>query len=84
MNWKKIASTVKFRLPAVGLKEIEGKLHANAEYPGFAIYYTTDGRMPTAASAKYDAPFALKKGQVATFVTVGEDGRTSLPTVFTK
>lgn len=77
----KLARSFAYRLPAVGVKEIQGKLHANTEYPGFAIHYTTDGSMPTASSPKYSEPVAVKAGQHTTFVSVAKDNRTSLPTV---
>lgn len=80
----KIDGFVKFRLPAVGVKEINGVLHANTELPGFDIHYTTDGKTPTANSTKYVKPIAVKAGQTVTFVTIGKDKRTSLPTVFKK
>ena len=80
----KLEGLVKFRLPAVGIKEIKGVLHANAELPGFDIYYTTDGKMPTANSMKYVKPIAVKAGQTMTFITIGKDNRASLPTVFKK
>ncbi len=80
----KIAKSVKFRLPAVGLKEIDGKLHANVEYAGFPIYYSTDGTVPTLGSLRYSAPIELKAGQVYSFVVLDADGRQGTVSVIRK
>lgn len=80
----KIAKKVKFRLPAVGVKEIEGKLYANVEYAGFPIYYSTDGTVPTLSSLRYNAPIELKAGQVYSFVVLDADGRQGTVSVIQK
>lgn len=71
----KIASTVRYRLPAVGVKEEGGRLLANAEYPGFKIYYTTDGSMPTSQSAVYTRPLTVERGTTYRFAVIDQDGR---------
>ncbi len=80
----KIAGSVKFRLPAVGVKEINGNLHANVEYPGFPIYYTTDGTKPTLESAQYTAPIKVQAGQTISFVVLDDSGRSGTLAVIKK
>ncbi|TDS13905.1 beta-N-acetylhexosaminidase [Sphingobacterium paludis] len=80
----KLSSQVAYRLPAVGVKEIAGKLHANTEYPGYSIYYTVDGTAPTATSDHYRAPIAIKAGQTARFVVIDEQGRQGTVSVIRK
>lgn len=73
----KIASEIKFRLPAVGVLEKNGKLYANTEYPGFTIYYTEDGSKPTKNSPVYNNGVKIKKGHSYSFATISDDGRRS-------
>lgn len=82
----KLADRVKFRLPAVGVKEINGKIVANTEYPGFSVYYTLDGSVPTLQSEKYDVsrPVVYQTGQVLAFSVVDANGRTGQVSYFTK
>src|SRR5690606_31124594 len=71
----KIQSFVQFRLPAVGVKEEQGKLYANTEYPGFAIFYTADGNTPTLESLKYNEPIVFEAGKTYKFTVIDETGR---------
>ncbi|MBL1409674.1 family 20 glycosylhydrolase [Sphingobacterium faecale] len=82
----KIKGVVKFRLPGVGLKENSGVLFANVEYPGFSIYYTTDGTLPTLKSARYEEgkPVSYKKGQTLAFAVVDTEGRVGQVSYFKK
>lgn len=81
---QKLGRSFRFRLPAVGLKEIAGKLHANIEYPGFDIYYTEDGSVPTLQSKTYTTALDIEPSKVYTFSTLATDGRASLPSAFKK
>ena len=49
-----------YRLPRPGAVVEHGKLIASTEYPGLEIRYTTDGSDPTAASARYTKPIAVR------------------------
>ncbi|MDR2282808.1 MAG: family 20 glycosylhydrolase [Sphingobacterium sp.] len=82
----KIAEQVKFRLPGVGLKEVKGKVFANVEYPGFSIYYTSDGSLPTLNSERYEANTAVpyRAGQVLAFAVVDSEGRLGQVSYFKK
>ncbi len=82
----KIAEQVKFRLPGVGLKEVKGKVFANVEYPGFSIYYTSDGSLPTLNSERYEAnmPVSYRTGQVLAFAVVDTEGRLGQVSYFKK
>ena len=71
---------VNYRLPAVGVKRIQNKLHANLEYPGFDIFYTKDGTIPhRSTSALYTGPIDLDPSLTYTFQVIHEDGRTGIP-----
>jgi hexosaminidase len=82
----KIAEQVKFRLPGVGLKEVKGKVFANVEYPGFSIYYTSDGSLPSLNSERYEANTAVpyRAGQVLAFAVVDSEGRLGQVSYFKK
>lgn len=71
----KIQSAVQFRLPSVGVKEIAGRLHANIEYPGFDIFYTVDGSVPTRNSLPYTEPVLVESGQTYRFAVIDNAGR---------
>ncbi|WP_437920578.1 family 20 glycosylhydrolase [Sphingobacterium sp. LRF_L2] len=80
----KLASSVKFRLPGVGVKEEKGKLYANTEYPGFNIYYTEDGSSPALSSIRYTDPIKVAKGQIYNFVVIDAEGRKGVVSVIQK
>lgn len=71
----RIHSVVAYRLPAVGVKEENGKLYVNTEYPGFDVYYTTDGSVPTQDSRRYTDPVNIKEGATYQFVVISPDNR---------
>ncbi|HXF94980.1 MAG TPA: family 20 glycosylhydrolase, partial [Gemmatimonadales bacterium] len=65
-----------YRLPPPGAVVEGGVLRANVEYPGLAIHYTTDGRVPTPQSPRYTGPVRVR-GPVTlrVFDTRGRGGR---------
>ncbi|MFZ4862233.1 beta-N-acetylhexosaminidase [Sphingobacterium sp. Mn56C] len=80
-----LARNFNFRLPAVGVKEIDGQLYANIEYPGFHIYYSLEGN-PTAASQRYQSgkPIPVVEGRRISFAVIDSKGRVGPITYFTK
>ena len=74
MKLGNLAGGFSYRLPSVGLKEVNGKLHANTEYPGFTIRYTRDGSDPSASSAVFPAEgLLLEKAQTIKAVATHEE-----------
>src|SRR5690606_28217687 len=71
------AGGYQYRIPTAGIVARGGQLHANIQFPGFVIRYTTDGSEPTAASPAYEAPIA-EATNVAfrVFNAEGRGGRT--------
>lgn len=74
---QEIQDRVAFRLPKVGLKQ-EGKIVLfAAEYPGFDVYYTLDGSLPTQTSSKADKATGIRveRGQKLTIAVLDKNGR---------
>jgi hexosaminidase len=69
---------VNYRIPPVGLRTQNGLIHANVQFPGLQIRYTTDGTEPNMNSKLYTAPIAYQKG--AKFKAFNETGRYSSTT----
>lgn len=69
-----------YRLAPPGARVIDGRLTANAAYPGLEIRYTTDGSDPNADSPRYVEPLDVTSGTVM-LSTFDTRGRASLPTV---
>lgn len=80
----KMTDAFDFRLPAVGVKQVDGVILANLEYPGFDIYYTTDGTAPTSKSAKYDPKKGVKAsaGKKYAFAVINSKGTVGQLTFF--
>jgi hexosaminidase len=80
---------IQFRIPEpIGLQKTDTDgphvtVKLKSPVPGAAMYYTTDGSLPTTASARYSAPFnlTLNPGQAidVRVVTVLQSGRASAP-----
>jgi hexosaminidase len=71
-----IADGFNYRLPSVGVTQKGDKLKANIEYPGFMIYYTTDGTEPNSNSNKYPAEgIQVKSGDKINLAVVDDKGR---------
>ncbi len=68
-----------YRIDPPGAVILDGKLHANNEFPGFEIRYTTDGSEPTRASSLYTGPVDMKGAvTLKAFNAVGRSSRTSV------
>jgi hexosaminidase len=71
------ASGFNYRIPSAGAIVEEGKVIANAQFPGLSIRYTTDGQEPTAKSKLYTQPLTIKgKIKLRTFNSKGRGGNT--------
>jgi hexosaminidase len=65
----------RYRLPAVGLRVYEESLMCNVEYPGFDIYYTSDGTEPNLQSKKYSQIIPLDRSKTYQFRVITKDGK---------
>jgi len=71
-----IANGFNYRLPSVGVNQKGDKLMANIEYPGFNIYYTTDGTEPKSGSQQYSTEgIKVKQGDKINLAVIDEKGR---------
>lgn len=66
-----------YRLPALGLRVYEESLMCNVEYPGFDVYYTTDGTVPNLKSNKYTHSIPLDRTKTYQFNVITKAGRVS-------
>jgi hexosaminidase len=68
-----------YRIPPPGAVVKEGKLHANIDFPGLTIRYTTDGSEPNADSPVYSEPVEVSgKAMLRAFDTRGRSSRISV------
>jgi hexosaminidase len=68
-----------YRLPPPGAMVKDGKLHANIDFPGLTIRYTTDGSEPVNDSPLYSGPIDISgKVLLKSFNTRGRGSRTSI------
>jgi hexosaminidase len=71
-----------FRIPAAGIKEVNGAVQANQQYPGMTIRYTTDGTEPKNTSPVYSRPIKLKgKIKMRIFDAKGRGGEPTSLTI---
>lgn len=64
-----------YRIAAPGIKQIDGLIHSNMDFPGYTIRYTTDGSEPTARSAEYTSPVEANEHiRFRAFTTKGRGG----------
>lgn len=71
-----IADGFNYRLPSVGVFQKGNKLQANIEYPGFTIFYTTDGTEPKVGSQRFPKEgINIKKGDKVNLAVVDDKGR---------
>ena len=69
-----------YRLPPPGAVIRDGMVHANIDFPGLAIRYTTDGTDPGPESPVYTGPVeAAGTIKLASFDTRGRSSRVSTP-----
>lgn len=67
-----------YRLPPPGAVIKDGKLHANVDFPGLSIHYTTDGSEPLTDSHVYAGPVEVEgKVLLRSFDTRGRGSRIS-------
>jgi hexosaminidase len=68
-----------YRLPPPGGEIREGMLHANIDFPGLTIRYSTDGSDPRMDSPLYTGPFkASGTVSLRSFDTRGRGSRVSV------
>lgn len=70
---------INYRIPPVGLRILNGLIHANVQFPGLKIRYTTDGCEPNAKSRLYHEPIRYTQGMK--FKAFNETGRFSATTI---
>ena len=68
-----------YRLPPPGALLLDGKLHANIEFPGLEVRYTTDGSEPDQNSPVYSSPVESEGPvKLRSFDTRGRGSRISV------
>ncbi len=68
-----------YRLPPPGAMIIDGQLHANIDFPGLTIRYTTDGTKPGLDSPVYAGPVNVTgRIQLSSFDSRGRSSRVSI------
>jgi hexosaminidase len=68
-----------YRLPPPGAVIKDGLLHANTNFPGMTIRYTTDGTEPDSSSEIYTEPVAVSgEARLRSFDSRGRGSRTSI------
>ncbi|MNL31010.1 N,N'-diacetylchitobiase precursor [compost metagenome] len=73
-----------YRIPTPGTLVKNGMVHANVEYPGMVIRYTTDGSVPTLNSKAYTGPVTAKGTvQFRVFNALGRPGKAATVTTAT-
>jgi hexosaminidase len=71
------AGGFQYRIPAPGVKVVDGNVAANVQFPGMTIRYTTDGTEPTTKSEVYTKPIASTGTlKFKAFTTSGRSGQT--------
>jgi len=71
-----------FRIPAAGIKDVNGLIIANQQFPGMLIRYTTNGTEPNRTSPVYSKPIRLNGTiKMKIFDSKGRSGETSSITV---
>ena len=71
-----------FRIPAAGIKEVNGLTTANQQFPGMVIRYTTNGTEPNKTSPIYSQPVKLNGIiKMKIFDSKGRSGETTTITV---
>jgi hexosaminidase len=69
---------VLYRIPAPGLKQVDGAVLANQQIPGFSLHYTVDGSEPNATSPLVIGPLTHRGPiRVAAADRNGRVGRSS-------
>ncbi|MEO8110893.1 MAG: chitobiase/beta-hexosaminidase C-terminal domain-containing protein [Ginsengibacter sp.] len=64
-----------YRIPPPGIKQENGSILANNEFPGLQLRYTTNGKDPDATSPEYSKPIAAKGiVRIAAFDAAGRHG----------
>ncbi|KIO78316.1 hypothetical protein TH53_04735 [Pedobacter lusitanus] len=67
-----------YRIPPVGVKITDGTISANTEFPGFNIYYTTNGKEPSVKDRLYTGPVKEKGAiKLRAFNAKGRGGNTT-------
>jgi hexosaminidase len=68
-----------YRIPPPGAVVLDGKLHANVDFPGLTLRYTTDGTEPGPDSPVYSEPVEVSgKVMIRSFDTKGRGSRISV------
>ncbi|SHN25378.1 hexosaminidase [Cyclobacterium lianum] len=66
-----------YRIAPPGVKQEDGKIYANANFPGLELRYTTDGNEPSSSSRKYEMPIPLDgEVKIRAFDRTGKGSRT--------
>ncbi|MDH5828389.1 family 20 glycosylhydrolase [Sphingobacterium faecium] len=71
-----------YRVPAVGVKLVDGKLVANADYPGFKIYYTEDNTEPSLKSKEFKEAIPFHNKSTYKFRVITPNGDLGIISTF--
>ena len=68
---------INYRIPPPGAVIDGDMLHANSDFPGLTIRYTTDGSDPSESSTLYEGPVQISGNDTIKISAFNEEGRSS-------